>query len=657
MQNRKFIVLKDSAYELLEIINTSFSSIEEIITSSLIKDGLPSKPFCNSQILIQFNENKLIGPLEFIIDEHKIRLRMIIDDLLFMTIPIYSILTDIKIKPATLNERIFVDQKTNFGKIINYYNWLVELEKLVISENIKNHQIPKKVNDDQDNISKIIEEIYSKVHEQIEIKINQLSQEKSELEHQITQIRQDAIEIRYKAQQQIEKELAKVQDDIDEIRRKSQEQIEKEIAPMRQKKAELEHQIKNVGQILIENEAEIESKKIEKINLENEIIAIKNESIKLEKNIEVQRACMSQILNGFERSLTERFDQLAVEPTSILAEALANDAFLQFVLGKGKRRLELGSSTPPLSSNTPIFEIKRGPFFENTETLLTKYCRRLEQVDLDETLAAWTTAIVLSGQIPIFKGHALRRALNVFENHLTHGRCFKLPLSPEIISIERLFTIGQSFDTASFGILDTAILCATTHRDLLFILVLEGLDRAPSQYFLDTLLDWYERGLLDIPGDNLLSQHLERLWKKYNVQTQCGLAKEMIGWPSNLLLTATINGLADGFPMSSTALSQIVEINVESQGNHLDSHPALLEKIACKRAGEIAVDQWNNWREAAKNQDIRLMTQFITSRPQNEQLNVAKQEIALRVFAALCALEQSQDNALKIVQQYLLEFA
>lgn len=134
IQNRKFIVLKDSAYELFEIKSTNFNNLSEI-KSSLIKEGLPSIPFCNSQVLISFDENKLIGPLEFIIDENKNRLRLIRDNLSFDAIPIYSILSDIKIKPAALNGRIFIDQKTNFGEIIDYYNWYIN------SENIKNYQI------------------------------------------------------------------------------------------------------------------------------------------------------------------------------------------------------------------------------------------------------------------------------------------------------------------------------------------------------------------------------------------------------------------------------------------------------------------------------------------------------------------------------------
>ena len=587
-----------------------------------------------------------------------------------------------RIRPAYLDGRVFIDPDHNFGKLINLENWqpnTIFVKRLInrLYEHLQKSKSVSKSSLDfyefvnlvrqqrrdrailhrlqehenmnglqQEDIDTIIQLLMSiepfhnelernkqviffeareKAKVQAEKELTSIHHEKAELELQAEQIRQEIAQLHQKSEEQLEQKFIKVQEEIEEIKQRSYEQIEQELAPVRQEKSDMEQKVIELGR----------------------------EAAEIELTIKYQRIRMSQILNQFDQSLTERFNRFASEPTGMLAEVLANDAFLQLVLGNNQRRLEFRSSTLSPSS-TPIFEIKQGPFFENAEAMLTKYRKRLEQVDLDESLAALTTAITLSGQIPVFKGHALRRALNVFENHLIYGRCFELPLSPEIISIERLFTIGQSSDAASLGILDTAILCAATHRNALFILVLEGLDRAPSQYFMDTLLDWYRRGFLDIPSDKLLSQHLERLWTKYNAQTQCGLAKEMIGWPSNLLLMATINGLADGFPMSSIALNQIVEINVESQGNHLDNHPALLEKIACKRAGEIAVDQWDKWRENAKNQDINLMTQFIRARPKNEQADVAKQEIALQVFAALCALEESKDNALKIIQKYLL---
>ncbi|CAK0750604.1 hypothetical protein CCP3SC15_160018 [Gammaproteobacteria bacterium] len=410
-----------------------------------------------------------------------------------------------------------------------------------------------------------------------------------------------------------------------------------------QERSGLEEQIEILQQQIIETENELQSKSIEMQILERKIFDLKGQATKFEESL-------NQSFDKFEYSLIERFDKAITEPTGMLAEVLANDAFLQILLGKKQRRLRVGGKIQP-SNNTLTFEIKKGPSFESTAAFLTKYRSRLERVDLDESLAAWITAIVLSGQLSVFKGNMARRALTVFSNHLTYGRCFELPLSPEIISIERLLTIGQSDNATTPGILDAAILCAASHREELFILVLEGLDRAPSQYFLNTLLDWYGRGLLDTPSNNLLSQRIKILLVQHGL-----MIDGVLGWPPNLLLMATIHGLTDGFLMPNTVQGKIIEINVESQWKHLDIHPALIDKNTNKPTGEITAHQWNAWCEQARKQDLNIITEFITSHRKDLQPHVEKFEAVLEIFCALCVLEQCPENAVKLVQQYLLAF-
>jgi hypothetical protein len=252
--------------------------------------------------------------------------------------------------------------------------------------------------------------------------------------------------------------------------------------------------------------------------------------------------------------------------------------------------------------------------------------------------------ITLSGLTPIFKGNAVCRALNTFVNHLAYGRCFELPLSPEIISIERLFSVGQSGSVSSLGILDSAILYAVTHRESLFILVLDGLDRAPSQYFLDTLLDWYSRGLMNIPSDTFFSQHIQGLKERH------GLTNDIVSWPSNLLLVATIKGLNDGFPVSNNALEKIIEIETDYQGKHQDIHPQILDQIALKPAGEVKSNQFNEWREETLHQDIEPANEIIESSSKFYQSNARIEETTRRLFAAafnLCTnLELFKEDAI-----------
>lgn len=619
-RHAKFSIDKNHFHVLLELLTLNFQGSESDLREAIISGNLHYDQPHNSECLIALSENRWLGPLKFQLNNpsHCI---VPVDPNLWHNLQIHQIDEHSRIIPKHLGNRFFVDPNQSFGKLLDLRNWQTEpifISCLIkrLNEHLKEPQSFSKVSSGFHDLKKLVEQ----------------PKEDKALLHRL---------------QELETMNGLQQKDIDAITK-----ILSAMKPFHNELERIKKETiaKTQAEVKIKAEEEIYLRRQEKTELENQIAELKHKAAKLEQFLEKQNTCMGQTLDKFERSLAEHLDRFAVEPTSILAEALANDAFLQLILGKNRRQLKLAPSTTLLLPiNTPNFEINHGPFFNTAEVLLNKYRSRLDLVDLNESLAIWTTAITLSGLIPVFKGNALRRALTVFTNHLAYGRCFELPLSPEIISIERLFTIGQSGDASSLGILDTAIIHAANHREALFILVLEGLDRAPSQYFMDTLLGWYERGLLDMPSDALLFRHLERL------RVQHGLADEILGWPPNLLLTATVNGIADGFSLSSTALRQIVEVIVESQGEYLDTRPALLDQNARKPAGEVAASCWNHWRDKAQEQDIGPMAQSIASCSQTEKPDPVLQDTALRVFAALCTLGEPQENAMKIVYWYLLK--
>lgn len=140
-----------------------------------------------------------------------------------------------------------------------------------------------------------------------------------------------------------------------------------------------------------------------------------------------------------------------------------------------------------------------------------------------------------------------------------------------------------------------------------------------------------------MPGGAFLSQHLEGLRKQYD------LANDIVNWPSNLLLAATIDGLNDGFPISNNLLGKIIEIETEYEGKHQDIHPQILDQIALKPAGEVTANQLNEWRKETLNQDIEPANEIIESFPKNYQPNVEIQETTRRLFAAALNLCMNLD--------------
>ena len=429
-QNRKFVVSSaHSVCELFEMKATNSTENESKIRSDLIKEGLPSKPFCNSQVFVSINDYSWLGPLEFITNQHNNRLCMIVDDSYLKAIPVYRIPSDLRIIPKILRGRFFIDPNEDFGEIIDYRNWqpddlffsgLTDIlrkidhksfkifdlnlqnfyqyleqvdysnlpEKDIIIERNKNkacrHRL-KELKDlklaqkrDIEIIAKTImnmdglKNMFNTINKeavqetnivaQAEKKLSDLCQEKANIEVHLTK---DLTEIRRQNLELLEQEYAEAKKQTEIELAIIKKQIEQEISQIFEQKTDLELQIENMekkienlGQIIINNEAEIESKKLEKICLDDKILDTKNEFTKLETSLEFQRIGMNQTLEKFEQSLNNCLDRLAVEPTSMLAEALANDAFLQLIFGKKQRLLESTSSIQS-SSNMPVFEISK----------------------------------------------------------------------------------------------------------------------------------------------------------------------------------------------------------------------------------------------------------------------------------------------------------
>lgn len=677
LRHAKFSIDKNQFYVLSELLIFDFKGSEADLREAVLSGNLVYNKKHNSECFIALGKKRWLGILTFKLNDPLHRL-IPNNPENWRKLEIRQIEESDRIRPALLDSRVFVDPSQDFRNSFDLYNWqpkntfikrlinrlnehleklksipykssldLYEFKDLIRQRNrdkailhrLQEHENMENLQkEDIESIIQLLtamEPFYTELEKIKETTINQVRQEtkakaeqevytireeKAGLEIQIANLKKETQDLYRKAEEEIEQKYNKSQEEIEVLRREAHEKIELEVIPIKQEKSDLQQQL----------------------------IQLQKEATEIELTLETQHNRMNQTLDEFERLLNERLNQIVVEPSSVLAEALANDAFLQLIFGNYKQSLDLNPSTScPIE--IPIYEVKIGSTFETADLLLAAYQKRLERADLDKMLASWTTGITLAGLVPIFKGSAIRRSLTVFTNHLTYGRCFELPLSPEIISIERLFTIGQSGNASSLGVLDTALLCAASHQEALFMLVLEGLDRAPSQYFLDTLLDWYGQGLMGIPGNNFLSKHLKELCKNY------GLADGITNWPSNLLLAATVNGLADGFPVSSTAIGKIVEVDTEFQGEHLDIHPAVLDKNAHKPVGEVAATQWDAWQKEAQDQDVSQMAQQITNIPRSKQPDNAKKEIALRLFAALLILQKSENDAINLIQHHLLK--
>ena len=615
----KFLIDRNTVRELWEMIS-GFPGAEKDIRNSILNGNMIYNHQVNTECLVELGSNRWIGPLRFVSKDPSQPLRPMHPEN-WHILEIRQINTKERIAPNALNGRVFVESDKKNGEIVDHVTW--EPEGVFIKHLLR--YLHGSEGDTRKNLTdlKDLGAIFKEQHFDEAMLHRVKSYENMD---QLQQTDRDAIVNALIAMEPIRTELEEA------------------------KKKAVEEALRNAEDALRDTrerlEQELEPIRSEKNKLHQEISKLQQESKELGQAIATQRDSMSRMLDKFEHALAERFDKLTIDPTSMLAEALANDAFLRLIVGGNRPWPMLTPSSHPIH----LVPLKQGSLFETPKALLDNYQRRLGTVYLDQSLAVWTFAIVLSGLMPVFGGSTVRRALDVFVNHVSYGRRFELPLSPEVIGVERLFEIGRTNDEASESVLEMALLQAITHEEALFVLILEGLDRAPNQYFLDTLLAWYTRGRFGTSERGPLAQRLERLVAQKRLELNAN------GWPPNLLLVATASGLSDGFAVSQSVLGQIVELNLNSIQETADANPEQFDRIASKAAGEIAAKSWKAWcDDAALNQDVNPMARFVSTQSDTQSFSPVLRESALRIFAALLALGETADNAIELVKRYLLD--
>jgi|GEM_PF-6855681 len=617
--NAKFQIDKNNVRELWEMIS-GFPGSENDIRNSILSGNMIYDRQVNSKCLVALGSNRWIGPLRFVSKDPSQPLRPVHPEN-WHILEIRQINTKERIAPNALNGRVFVEPDKKNGEIVDHVTW--EPEEVFIKHLLKylhgSEDDTRKNLTDLKDLGAIFKEQHFGEAMLHRVKgyenMDQLQQtDRDAIVHALLSMEPIRTELEEAKEKAVEEALRNAEDAL----RDTRERLEQELEPI----------------------------KLEKNKLHQEISKLQQESKELGQAIATQRDSMSRMLDEFEYDLAERFDKLAIDPTSMLAETLANDVFLRLIVGRDRPWPMLTPSSHPIH----LVPLKQGSLFETPKALLDNYQRRLGTVYLDPSLAVWILAIVLSGLMPVFGGSTVRRALDVFVNHVSYSRRFELPLSPEVIGVERLFEIGRTNDEASESVLETALLQAVTHQEALFVLILEGLDRAPNQYFLDTLLAWYTRGRFGTSERGPLAQRLERLVAQKRLELNAN------GWPPNLLLVATASGLSDGFAVSQSVLGQIVEVNLNSVQETADANPEQFDRIASKPAGEIAAKSWKAWYDdAALDQDVNPMARFISTQPDTQSFSPVLRESALRIFAALLALGETADSAIELVKRYLLD--
>ena len=333
----KFLIDRNTVRELWEMIS-GFPGSENDIRNSILRGDVVYNRQVNSECLVELGSNRWIGPLRFVSKDPSQPLRPVHPES-WHILEIRQINTKERIAPNDLNDRVFVELDKKNGEIVDYVTW--EPEQIFIEHLLKylygsEEKMRKNLTDLKD-LGAIFKEQHFGEAMPHRVKsyenMDYLQQtDRDAIVNALITIEPIRTELEEAKKKAVEEALRNAEDDFRDARKR----LEQELEPIR----------------------------LEKNELHQEISKLQQESKKLSQAIATQRDSMSMMLDKFECDLAERFDKLAIDPTSMLAEALANDAFLRLIVGHERPLLMLKPSSHP---------IEQGNLFE-TGTPQSKLC-------------------------------------------------------------------------------------------------------------------------------------------------------------------------------------------------------------------------------------------------------------------------------------------
>lgn len=378
---------------------------------------------------------------------------------------------------------------------------------------------------------------------------------------------------------------------------------EAEAEAIQQAKAELEatrqeHQrlTQSLGEI--RQALEAAERKIEQADLhaqaavDAELARRRQELATLDARLAERRRQLEADVDLLDASLTERIAEITRRPS----EALAQIAILRAALGA---QVTLGERHPTTTETIapPCSVLRSGePQVEDQEQLVKAARRAAQAASEPPSLGTSIHGALLCGLVPVLSGPGALHALEAYGNVAVGGRVLTVTVPPTALEpadlLGRLDPSTRRMVVHPSGLLDLLIF-ANQHeqRERLFLVVLEGLNRAAADAYLLPILACYESARGCGSQRTLHLVHPAALAKG-----DAYAAAAQLAWPTNVLLAGTIieGGATVPLPPAIWAHATLIQNGLMSdkvklgdrETSPLTSAPAL---------------KWASWRSLASN--------------------------------------------------------
>ncbi len=425
--------------------------------------------------------------------------------------------------------------------------------------------------------------------------------------------------------------IARARAELDQIRQEHA-QLASAIAEQRATLEELERKA-HEARLYAENAVEAEMRKR------------KAELSELNSQIAERRRQLDDQIALADATVTAQIAELAARP----AEALAQIALVRAALGPG--RAERTVLLPHLCDVAPpTTALRNGENTEKEQDRLVKTVRHaFLAAGLPGVAAVAIHGALVAGMVPLVGGPGALEALERYAHVATGGRIVWVNVTAT--TLEPADLLGRHdphtgrFLPHPSGLLDLLIYATKPEqREHLFLVVLDGVNRAAVDSYLQPLLACYRSSWCEESARKLRLAH-PAVFGPDDPYAQAG----ELAWPANVLLAGTlIDGVAT-VPLPSSLWSDALYVDIGSVATRASHRPdSVLQRSS------VSLQDWLGWHSqivAETQTGLEVLSEFNTD---GVRLPARIAHGFARIFTAIRPHLPDDNKALQVVVRGLL---
>jgi len=385
----------------------------------------------------------------------------------------------------------------------------------------------------------------------------------------------------------------------------------------------------------------------------NRVAELQAQKARLEEEIAHVQATLSAQVDELNATVAQRLTELIARPGQAFTElAILRAAFepasIALKRGTGVTPASLkASDTAQVSSPSsylPPWILGTGGDLTclGDHAQLRSILRRAFRARAVPTQAAKMLHVAfLAGVMPVLAGSGAFRALEAYAASLTGGRWLWVPISTATLEpcdlLGRVDPVAQRFVPAAGGLLD--LLRYAHGRDELYLIILEGINRAAVDGYLAPILACYADTWCSGRGRTLPLLHPSA------VSTDDPYASvPRLVWPPNVLLAGTLVDGAASVLLPPSFWTSATLIHMDIYGGAGEAGAGATQTVSAKaNASEspiaaVTLETWRTWREKVDTSTMPLEDSEFLTTVQEHGLELSPE------FQALCTRVDAADR-------------